>query len=178
MAQGTCSIDGCDSPARTRGWCRIHYQRWYRTGDPLGIRPGKWDGYVRPTCSVDGCDATAHARGLCPSHFCRQRRHGDPLAGRRSLAKGSFNERFLSFVDMSGDCWLWTGGCTTAGYGEFTYDGETMYAHRTAYTLFVGEIPADHHIHHECEVKRCCNPEHLTPLTADEHRRRHAVCPS
>lgn len=31
---GLCSIEGCDQPAHTRGWCRRHYSRFYRTGDP------------------------------------------------------------------------------------------------------------------------------------------------
>lgn len=32
-----CSIDECPkSPVLARGWCSYHYQRWYKTGDPLG----------------------------------------------------------------------------------------------------------------------------------------------
>ncbi|TXI24598.1 MAG: helix-turn-helix domain-containing protein [Nitrosomonas sp.] len=35
-----CSIPGCAKPARTRGWCSAHYQRWWAHGDPLsGRRP-------------------------------------------------------------------------------------------------------------------------------------------
>jgi hypothetical protein len=37
---GSCSIDGCGkakAPGR-RGLCGRHYQRWWRTGDPLGKR--------------------------------------------------------------------------------------------------------------------------------------------
>ena len=34
-----CSIEGCGKPHRTRGWCITHYTRWYRTGDPLTVRP-------------------------------------------------------------------------------------------------------------------------------------------
>ena len=31
-----CSIDRCEKPSRTRGWCGMHYQRWKAHGDPLG----------------------------------------------------------------------------------------------------------------------------------------------
>jgi hypothetical protein len=29
-----CAIEGCEREARTRGWCEMHYHRWYRKGDP------------------------------------------------------------------------------------------------------------------------------------------------
>lgn len=35
MAERICSIDGCHKPARSRGWCSMHYLRWRRLGDPL-----------------------------------------------------------------------------------------------------------------------------------------------
>lgn len=31
-----CSIDRCGKPSATRGFCRAHYARWQRYGDPLG----------------------------------------------------------------------------------------------------------------------------------------------
>lgn len=34
----TCSVEGCDAPTRSRGWCRAHYSRWYRWGDPLIVK--------------------------------------------------------------------------------------------------------------------------------------------
>ena len=38
MAKATCSVEGCDRPAGTRGWCNKHYTRWRRHGDP--VHPG------------------------------------------------------------------------------------------------------------------------------------------
>lgn len=31
----TCSIENCEKPSRTRGWCEKHYARYKRHGDPL-----------------------------------------------------------------------------------------------------------------------------------------------
>jgi hypothetical protein len=39
MATRVCAVDGCDRPARTRGWCATHYTRWRRHGDPLPAAP-------------------------------------------------------------------------------------------------------------------------------------------
>jgi len=35
MANLTCLVDDCDQPPHGREWCRPHYLRWYRHGDPL-----------------------------------------------------------------------------------------------------------------------------------------------
>lgn len=32
-----CVIDDCTSTVVARGWCNRHYQRWRKTGDPLGL---------------------------------------------------------------------------------------------------------------------------------------------
>lgn len=31
----TCSLHECSSPSHCRGWCRKHYERWRKHGDPL-----------------------------------------------------------------------------------------------------------------------------------------------
>lgn len=31
----SCSIEGCNAPHKARGWCRLHYERWQRTGSPI-----------------------------------------------------------------------------------------------------------------------------------------------
>lgn len=35
-----CSIQECDRAMQARGWCRVHYRRWIRHGDPTFT---KWD---------------------------------------------------------------------------------------------------------------------------------------
>lgn len=34
-----CNVPGCPRTHKARGWCRTHYRRWQRHGDPLGAVP-------------------------------------------------------------------------------------------------------------------------------------------
>lgn len=68
-----CDEDDCTRPHYARGWCPLHYKRWYRTGSPLGGAPVA-------TCSVASCDRQAKSRGWCHAHDQRWRNHGDVLA--------------------------------------------------------------------------------------------------
>lgn len=36
-----CSEENCDSIVLARGWCRKHYLRWYRNGDPTMLKDRK-----------------------------------------------------------------------------------------------------------------------------------------
>lgn len=38
MTFNKCSIEGCNYKTVARGWCKIHYARWRRYGDPLTFR--------------------------------------------------------------------------------------------------------------------------------------------
>lgn len=36
----SCKVEGCTKPTYVRGWCRMHYARWYRNGNPTkGLPP-------------------------------------------------------------------------------------------------------------------------------------------
>jgi len=48
-------------------------------------------------------------------------------------------------------------------------------AHRFAYETLVGPIPEGHHLHHTCEHPGCVNPEHLVPLSPEDHAAAHVV---
>jgi len=62
-----CSVAGCGRPAKARGYCAKHYQRWLRHGDAEKrvryVNTGK--------CRHPGCQANARSRGLCQTHYVR-----------------------------------------------------------------------------------------------------------
>ncbi len=81
-------------------------------------------------------------------------------------------DRFWSKVDKSGDCWIRTAGTTSDGYGacNIPVDGKqkSFKAHRLAYILTNGEL-AKPELHHKCGTKLCVRPDHLEPMTRQEH---------
>lgn len=90
----------------------------------------------------------------------------DNLCGGAEMA-----DRTCSYVDKSGDCWLWTGNLVR-GYGQIKVDNKPLYTHRVAYELVVGPIPEGLTLDHLCRTTVCCNPAHLEPVTMEENLRR------
>lgn len=92
--------------------------------------------------------------------------------------------RFWSKVQVGRNdvCWPWRASCDRHGYGQFkgTSGAKPKRAHRVAYELAKGEVPAGLVLRHRCNNPLRCNPEHLAPGTqGDNHDDREGAgrCP-
>lgn len=79
---------------------------------------------------------------------------------------------FITRVDKSGECWLWTGPVDEKGYG---YTGgitqRTERAHRVAWQRVYGPIPKGMFVCHHCDTPSCVRVSHLFLGTAADNTR-------
>lgn len=82
----------------------------------------------------------------------------------------------VEYVEDENGCWIWQRAISQKGYGTATdrrRSAPQSPAHRVVYEREVGPVPDGYHVHHLCGVKRCVNPQHLLPMSADEHMALH-----
>jgi hypothetical protein len=73
----------------------------------------------------------------------------------------SLEAHFWSKVERSGACWPWGDYVRPSGYGQYFVNRQPVYAHRLAWQLTYGPIPAGLSVLHRCDNRRCCRPDHL-----------------
>lgn len=159
--------------------CRPHYRSLLGYGHPLGKLYA--DHGVHIATMRDEAERRFPSRPTFPVVF---------RVGQRTFPISNADwDRFLSKVVVSDEgIWTWAAHLGTEGYGSFHVGGKhgpMTQAHRLAYTVLVGPIPAgmdlDHVRHNEayklglcaggegCQHRREVDPDYLVPRRREEN---------
>lgn len=100
------------------------------------------------------------------------------MSARREYRIASVATRIQRFdrkwwPEPNSGCHIWAGMLDRHGYGKLNVKGRTLAAHRLAWELKNGPIPAGMQIDHRCRITCCVNPKHMEVVTfAENYRRR------
>lgn len=86
------------------------------------------------------------------------------FCGRRCYHENDAQQSLDAFwkrAEKGPGCWEWRGDLGHERYGRITIRRQKQYAHRVAWELTFGPIPAGRVVMHRCDNPICVNPEHL-----------------
>lgn len=127
---------------------------------------------INPSKQCERCGAEILNPRISPSRegkgrFCSR---GCAYAWLKDHHSIPLKDRFWNHVLKTDNCWLWTGFRTKYGYGVVVgWKAGTkarFMAHRVAWELLRGDVPAGLSLDHLCRVRHCVNPDR--PISRDK----------
>ncbi|MBD1382684.1 hypothetical protein [Metabacillus arenae] len=69
-----CEIEGCQDKHFAKGYCKKHYQRYRRHGDPLYTKNFKYKQertrlLTSAECIIEGCNNNVYVKRICYNHY-------------------------------------------------------------------------------------------------------------
>lgn len=76
-------------------------------------------------------------------------------------------------IDVEKGCWIFKGNDPSSnGYQRCWLYGSRWQVHRLVYELITGKDIRELQLDHLCEVRACCNPAHMDPVTSQVNCKR------
>lgn len=98
VRRGGCLSPECDRVVYARDMCRLHYDRWIRSGRrEIGPSERLHQPAKGRVCVVQDCDRPTRSKGMCNLHYGRWRKTGE-VGGAESL-RGAVNGQICSHDD-------------------------------------------------------------------------------
>ncbi len=72
----SCKVPGCERDHACKGYCNLHYLRWWKYGDPNHAVRGR-DPNPPEVCTVPDCHGKHVAKGFCWRHYKQMKRYGE-----------------------------------------------------------------------------------------------------